>query len=50
MTYREAFDHLGQPRSPGLRSHYRAVLFRWISVVAFILLWALVTGWLDGAA
>ena len=48
MTYRQCFDHLGQPRSPGLRRHYRAVLKRWLGVVVFIMLWALLTGWLDG--
>lgn len=50
MTYRQAFDHLGQPRSPGLRRNYRTVLLRWLAVVVFITLWALLTGWLDGAA
>lgn len=50
MTYRQAFDHLGQPRRPGLRRHYRAVLLRWLAVAAVIIIWALLTGWLDGAA
>lgn len=50
MTYRDAFDHLGRPRSPALRRHYRSVLMRWLLVVAGITLWALLTGWLDGAA
>lgn len=48
MTYRQAFDHLGQPRSPGLRRHYRRVLTRWLAVAFFIVLWASLTGWLDG--
>ena len=50
MTYREAFDHLGRPRSTGLRRHYRAALMRWLAVAAVILLWALLTGWMDGLA
>lgn len=50
MTYRQAFDHLGQPRSPALRRHYRSVLMRWLGVVAFIMLWAVLVGWLDGRA
>lgn len=50
MTYREAFDHLGQPRSQGLRRHYRSVLKRWLGVVAIIMTWALLTGWMDGVA
>jgi hypothetical protein len=49
MTYRQSFNHLGQPRSPRLRRHYRRVLMRWLTVVAVITLWGLLTGWLDGA-
>ncbi len=51
MTYREAFDHLGQPRrSTGLRRQYRTVIKRWLGVMAFIIFWAVLTGWLDGVA
>ena len=49
MTYHQLFDHLGRPRSPGLRRHYRAGLLRWLGVAAAIIAWALLTGWLDGA-
>ena len=48
MTYRQAFDHLGQPRSPQLRRHYRAVLIRWLGVVAGLMAWAVLTVWMDG--
>lgn len=49
MTYREAFDPLGHRRqSPSLRRHYRALLLRWLGVVAGLMAWAVLTVWMDG--
>jgi hypothetical protein len=50
MTYREAFDHLGRPRHPSPTKRHRAALARWMAVVAVILVWASLVGWMDGAA
>ena len=49
MTYRQAFDQLGQPRAQALRLRYRQALLRWLLVAASIMVWALLTRWMDGA-
>ena len=51
MTYRQAFDHLGNRRKNHrygpVRRHYLAVLRRWLLVTLGIAAWAALTAALD---